>query len=128
MAQILLADDDNLARYTIRHMLIAEGHQVIEAEHGEQALEVLSRITCDLAIVDILMPDKDGLEVIMELKRRQCSIPVLAISGGGRSGFNDFARMSMLLGAKDFLAKPFDLQAIKQKLASLLPASREDMH
>ncbi len=123
MAHILLADDDEAARYTISYMLMAEGHEVVEAGNGTQALRTAAEHTFDLAIIDILMPEKDGLEVIMELKKRRQDTPILAISGGGRAQFADLARMSTMLGAKDFLTKPFDVDAIKEKLAALLPSN-----
>lgn len=118
MARILIIDDEALVRYTIRDALGEAGHEVSEAENGEVGLARLAAAPVDLVITDILMPEKEGLATIGEIKARWPALPVIAISGGGRVGKSGFAEAATALGADAALAKPFTA-------AELLAAVRE---
>jgi len=127
MAHILLIDDDDLLRDTVQQMLELDGHKVTEAASGELGLQQFARHSgratsaggFDLVITDMLMPGTDGARVIVELRRGQPDLPIIAISGGRRvlsAQFN--LETATLAGATCQLAKPFsrhDLQSAVHK-------------
>ncbi|MBF0179120.1 MAG: response regulator [Magnetococcales bacterium] len=108
MAHILVIDDDISIRALLREILEEEGHVVEEANDGRAGLRQFRKQRPDLVMTDILMPEKDGVELIMELKELSAQIPILAMSGGGRgldAAFN--LRMAQDFGANRVLVKPF---------------------
>ena len=108
MARILIVDDEEALRATMRRMLQTAGHEVIEAGDGEQALGLAARNPPDLAVCDIYMPVREGFETIRELRQGFPKLGVIAVSGaGGMNPSVDFLRMAGLLGADATLAKPF---------------------
>ncbi len=115
---ILVIDDEQLIRLQVRTALELEGFIVHEAANGNEGLTRIALSVPDVVITDILMPDKEGIETILELRRRYPSIRIIAISGGGRTGNKDFLRTAKYLGADRTLAKPF-------ALAELLKLTRE---
>jgi CheY-like chemotaxis protein len=120
MAKILLVDDDPMVRETVRQILIADDHLVTLAEDGRKAVEIFRNAEFDLVITDIIMPEKDGIEIITELRRTRPAVRILAISGGGRMGNTDFLRIAERLGATAAVAKPFDPDELIEKVASCL--------
>jgi CheY-like chemotaxis protein len=107
MAKILVIDDEELNRFSIRKVLEGAGHEVAEAVDGVVGLEMQKKQNFNLIITDILMPKKEGLETLQEIKEGYPGISVIAISGGGRLGNMDFLSAAELLGADAILAKPF---------------------
>lgn len=107
MARLLLIDDDSLVRQTLQLALARAGHAVFAAENGREGLAVLDREAVDLVITDIIMPEGEGIETILEIRRRAPAIPIIAISGGGRTGHLDFLGIAQMFGATSVLAKPF---------------------
>jgi CheY-like chemotaxis protein len=122
MAQILLIDDDALLRDTVRQLLELDGHQVEEACDGAVGLSKLRQHpTVDLVITDMLMPQMDGAQVIVEIKRLRPGLPVLAISGGRRSLSPRFnLDTAVLAGAAQSLPKPFGRAALQAAVESAL--------
>jgi len=105
MAKILVIDDEPQVRRLIRQMLTRAGHTVQEASDGAEGLEQLRVDPPDLIITDILMPNKEGIETIRDVRRQAPGLPILVISGNpGSSLYMEMARM---LGAHAALAKPF---------------------
>jgi CheY-like chemotaxis protein len=91
MARILLIDDDDSFRTPLRLMLTHSGHFVIEARNGKEGLAMFTHADADLVITDIVMPEKEGLEVLMGLRKKEPPVKIIAISGGGareRSGLS----------------------------------------
>lgn len=119
MALILLADDDDEFRISIREMLERLGHTVIEAANGKLALEVLETEPVDLLILDIVMPDMDGIETLMAINPKTSSVKVLVISGGGRINADEYLHQARLFGARATLQKPFTGEALKSTLQTL---------
>ena len=119
-AEILVVDDEPAVRTTLRSMLEHLGHKVAEARDGDEALRILRQRSFALAIVDILMPEKDGLEFILHSRRLWPELQTIAISGAGNEMFLDAARG---LGARHVLQKPFDLQQLTKVITPLLVAS-----
>ncbi len=107
MARILIVDDDELLRQVYANALDGAGHYTEEAEHGGRAIEKLERIAFDLALVDLLMPVREGIETIMEVKRRWPGVKVIAVSAGaGRLDPGTLLDLASGLGADETLMKP----------------------
>lgn len=121
MATILVTDDEALIRLTIRKMLEKEGHRVLEACDGKQAEAVTAEVKIDLLITDIIMPEQEGIETIMAIRKTQSELPILAMSGGGRNANLDYLVTAELLGANATLCKPFGKDALIQAVNALLP-------
>ena len=107
MARILVVDDEELARFTIREILESAGHEVTEATNGSEAIACQNADPCDLMITDMIMPEKTGVETIVELRRNYPDLKIIAISGGGRAKNLDFLKVAEELGAVKILPKPF---------------------
>lgn len=107
MATILLIDDDELVRITVRRILESASHTVIEARNGNEGLELVRAVPLDLIITDIIMPEREGIETIMEIRKLNTKIGIVAISGGGRAQAMDFLPLARKLGADQILRKPF---------------------
>lgn len=106
---ILIADDEKEIRELLRLYLENEKYQVVEAEDGQQALDILRRRKVDLCILDIMMPKVDGYRVLKEL-RTQSNIPVLILSA---KDADSEKILGLNLGADDYIAKPFNpLEAV----------------
>ena len=107
MARILIIDDEELARFTIRDILETAGHEVVEAQNGNEGLAFQRAAPFDLVVTDIIMPEKEGVETIIELKQEFPDLGIVAISGGGRTRNLDFLQLAEQYGADRVLAKPF---------------------
>lgn len=107
MARILVIDDEPTVRDYLRRILEREGFSVLEAGDGEEGLAALDKGNVDLIILDILMPKKDGIEFLIDLRQRTTKVGVIAVSGGGRPS-GCYLTPAKALGAAKALAKPFD--------------------
>jgi len=121
VARILLIDDDDAVRRTVRRFLARAGHEVRDADNGEEGLRLHREWRPDLIVADIFMPQVDGLEIILRLRREQAAVPIVIISGGDRSGTLDLRREAALLGAAHTLRKPCAASDLIAIVASLLP-------
>ena len=108
MTKILVIDDDMVVRETIIQILEDKGYEVISAEDGYRGLAAFRRDKPDLVITDIIMPEKEGIETIRDIRGEYPEAKIIAISGGGRIGNTDFLKIARQLGASDVIAKPFD--------------------
>ena len=119
--RILVADDDPGIRRILQIGLTKAGYEVAEARDGAEAMRLWRDDGADLVISDIYMPDKDGLEVIRELRAKSPTTPIIAMTDGGRSKNLDPLRHSETFGASRTIAKPFTLEdmlaIVKQLLA-----------
>lgn len=122
MARILLIDDDDSLRTMLRLTLSHFGHIVIEASNGKVGLELFAHANADLVITDIVMPEKEGIEVLMELRKEEPPVKIIAMSGGGRVGATDYLRIATQLGAAKVLTKPFSNEALKAAIDEVLAA------
>ena len=84
MATILVIDDEDVDRMLVAEILRAEGHEVLEAVDGDEGSASANRTAPHLLITDIMMPGKDGLEVIKEIKKNYPGMKIIAVSGGGK--------------------------------------------
>jgi CheY-like chemotaxis protein len=121
MAKILVIDDEDQLRVLLKKMLMHGGHHVSIAEDGVEGIKIFHEIQPDLIITDIIMPNKDGIEVIVELLKSNPDLPIIAISGGRRAitaNFNlDSAEM---LGVKGILQKPFTHEQLLELIEKVL--------
>ena len=122
MARILVIDDEDIVRHMLRTVLELQGYEVIEAKHGKEALQLQQISPPELVITDILMPENDGIEVIMALRRQAPKLKVIAMSGGGRFKQADALETAELLGAVATLRKPFDLALVIETVKRALAA------
>ncbi|MAF96260.1 MAG: response regulator [Rhodospirillaceae bacterium] len=120
MARILVVDDEELARFTIRDILETAGHDVDEAANGNEAISYQTANPFDLIITDIIMPEKEGVETIIELKRDYPDLKIIAISGGGRTKNLDFLKLADEFGADKILAKPFSEEELLERVNACL--------
>lgn len=114
MPDLLIIDDEPLIRDLLSALFVKEGRTVAVAANGEEGLRQFARERARLVIVDILMPVKEGVETIMELRRLDPDLKIVAISGGGRRSTLDFLDVAEKLGADETLAKPFTRARIVQ--------------
>lgn len=120
MAKVLLVDDDTLVRTSLAYALEDAGHVVVQAVNGDDGLAALARENFELVVLDILMPEREGIETIREIRKKSATLPVLAISGGDKTGWSDFLRMASALGANDTMAKPFTATEFVERVARLV--------
>jgi len=118
MARILLIEDNDPIRALLRETLELDGHTVIEARNGKQGLALFQHANADLVITDIVMPEKDGLEVVMGLREKHPSVSIIAMSGADSGDYLDSAR---LMDAAKVLLKPFTDDVLMAAIHDLLP-------
>ncbi|MBI3118069.1 MAG: response regulator [Candidatus Hydrogenedentes bacterium] len=125
MAQILIIDDSKAMRDLLREMLQDAGHQVLSAENGLEGLRQQRKEPADLAIVDIFMPEKDGMSTIRDLRREYPRLAILAISGGDAdlTAPDSFLNLAKRFGADEALPKPFLAGQLTELVARLLQRS-----
>lgn len=123
MANILIVDDDPTLQVIAGELLRAEGHDVVSVGDGLEALKALVAITADLVVLDMLMPNMDGLETIIEMRRSHPAVKILAISSGGPMGPHDLLRTAKLFGADDTLVKPLAFSTFGAAVERLLSQS-----
>jgi DNA-binding response OmpR family regulator len=121
VANILVIDDEAPMRRFVAMALEKQGHALSEAADGAEALRILAERPIDLVITDLLMPETDGIETILELRRLYPATKIIAISGGGeyQSG-KGFLRAAESLGADCTLAKPLEFKQLLPAVAALL--------
>ncbi|MGH6989430.1 MAG: response regulator [Stellaceae bacterium] len=127
MARILVVDDDRLVRQTARIVLSDKGHEVVLAEGGRAGIEAAQAGLFDVAIVDLFMPDLDGLHVMETIRRLKPSIRMIAASGflfhGDCPPMPNFEPMAAEAGAVATLYKPFSPDMLLQAVAKAMQAS-----
>ncbi|HJW67964.1 MAG TPA: UDP-3-O-acyl-N-acetylglucosamine deacetylase [Candidatus Binatia bacterium] len=122
---ILVVDDEAQIRNTLRGVLSDEGFDVLEAENGRAALDVLAKQEPRLAIVDIWMPEVDGIELVQRMRTKAPGVPIIVISGHGTI---ETAVRVIRDGAFDFLEKPFQLDALLRVVGRALDERMPDRY
>lgn len=117
MTQICLIDDDHDVRRTLRSQLESGGFKVVEASNGLEGLRLLEHHPCEIVIVDLIMPEKEGLSTILELKTRFPQLGILAISGRA-----EYLTLAQELGADEALPKPIHLATLLDNVRKLVRA------
>lgn len=119
MTRILLVDDDELLRRMLRMTLIKMGHTVIEAGNGNEALRACKSEPPDIVLTDLIMPEKEGIETIRELRRLHPDVKIIAMSGGGRVSAKDYLIIAKRMGADFTLNKPFSNDELAATIAKV---------
>ncbi len=126
MATIFVFDDELSILLMIKKMLEKAGHDVEIALNGREGMELFNEKIPDLLITDILMPEKEGLETIMELRKKYPALKIIAISGGGRFGPEGYLPGAKLLGADMALQKPLMQKEFLEAVSSLLGENKRN--
>jgi CheY-like chemotaxis protein len=126
MQRILIIDDEKSARDLLRTIFEHEGYEVVEAINGQEGVEIFRKLHIDLVVTDMVMPVKDGLKTILELRQKEPTVPVIAISGGGAIAKEKYLNIASYFEGVRTLSKPFCLQdlltAVEDLLGSISPA------
>ncbi|MDB6153094.1 MAG: response regulator [Chthoniobacteraceae bacterium] len=120
MARILLIEDDNHLRPLLFGMLQAAGHEVAQASNGKEGLAAFNEWEPEIVITDLMMPEKDGLEIIMELRRKNPKLQIIAMSGGIELTKLNLLPVAQKLGAVRTLAKPFRPRQLLEAVSEAL--------
>ncbi len=120
MACILIVEDDKDLREMLKTSLQRRKYTILEASNGKEALIKFKSSITDLLITDLIMPDEDGLKVIIDIKSIKPSIKIIAISGGGKAGPGNYLNLAKALGADEIFPKPFSLSDLLKKIDELL--------
>jgi|SRR5215470_1684014 len=119
-AQILIIDDDAETRSLLRSWLESDGYDVAVAADGAEGLEVQRKKPADIAITDIFMPGKEGMETLHEFHREFPETKLIVMSGGGRGGRVDYLEIARDFGAAKSFTKPFDMSDLSAAILELL--------
>lgn len=122
MIDILIIDDEPMIRESLAALFRREGFAVELATDGADGLARFAADPARLVVVDIVMPEKEGIETIRELRAQNAALPIIAISGGGRRGNVPFLDVARKLGANAALAKPFTRAQITDLVRTYLKA------
>ena len=122
MATILVADDDAQIRKLLRTILESNGYQVVEASNGKEAIAAYQTHKPDLVITDIVMPETEGIETIMTLKKKDPAVRIIAISGGGAGAPSSYLQVAQRLGAVQTMEKPLDIKKMVRLVAAFVDA------
>lgn len=121
MANILVIDDEEDIRLILREILELEGHSITTSEDGK-IINNSELTKFDLVITDIYMPEQDGMQIIMDVKRLVPDMNIIAISGGAFFGVDNTLKTAQLLGARYTINKPFDIDDVVKKVNTLVSA------
>ncbi|MFZ5515163.1 MAG: response regulator [Candidatus Zhuqueibacterota bacterium] len=118
--RILIIDDDEQVRNFIRRCLEKADYTVHEASDGRIGLNQFHEYPFDVVITDIIMPSKEGIEVILEIRRSDPNIKIIAISGGGKIDADQYLALARNLGAFATITKPFSAQRLLDEVNNAL--------
>jgi two-component system, chemotaxis family, chemotaxis protein CheY len=123
MPSVLVVDDEDQLRQLIREVLEQAGYQVTEARDGKEAVQQYRLAPADVVILDILMPEEDGLETTSTLRREFPNVKIIAITGSSEMiGILSFLDVAKMLGAHRALQKPFEMQTLLDTVQAELQA------
>ena len=123
MAVILIVDDDPTLRAVAIELLRSSDHCIVEAEDGVEALRLLDRLPVELIVLDMLMPNMDGLEVLAAIRGSRATIPILAISSGGSLDAQYLLRCASAFGANEVMLKPLRPGTFEDAVSRLIDRS-----
>jgi len=125
MKRILIIDDDQHILLMLKKMLEKAGYEVDLASNGVDGLELFQKIQSDLVITDIIMPEKEGLETIREMKKIRSDLKIIAMSGGGKISADNYLETAKIFGASLVLEKPFSQKTMVDAVIELLGSEKE---
>ena len=127
MERILIIDDEPQIRSMLRLMLERDGYEVVEAPDGIEGIRVYRQNPADLIITDLIMPHKDGIGMIIELKKEFPDVKIIAMSGGGLNKPEGYLKGAQKLGAVCTLTKPIDREGMLRAVRKTLKNSEVRM-
>ena len=122
MRRILIIDDEPYILLMLKKMLERAGYEVDLASNGREGMAVFEQNSADLVITDIIIPDKEGLELILEMKKKRPELKIIAMSGGGRISPESYLECARHFGAEKVFQKPFRQKEIVSAVKELLSA------
>ncbi len=122
MSKVLIIDDDASMRTMLRETLSLNGYEVDTAEDGRKAKELYDKNDYKAVITDIIMPEQDGFEVILDFRSRNQTNRLIAISGGGRTSADDYLLTAEHFGVAAIFTKPINRKALLAKIAEMTAA------
>ncbi len=120
MARILIIDDEPQIRSMLTLMLERDGYEVVEAPDGVEGIKAYRQQPADLIITDLIMPNKDGIGMIIDLKKEFPDVKIIAMSGGGLNKPDGYLKGAKKLGASCTLTKPIDREEMLQAVRDIL--------
>jgi len=120
MQRILIIDDDVDILFSTRRLLKRVGYDVYVAQNGEEGLDLFNKLNFDLVITDMIMPQKEGIEVITELKKRDPAIKIVVISGGGHISSDFYLRAANQFHVDLALTKPFNSTEFVEQIRNIM--------
>jgi len=117
---VMIVDDESSVRLLVREILSSVGYRVVEAEDGIQGHHLMKADPADLVITDMVMPDREGIEVIQSLRKEFPSVMIIAISGAFMG--DHYLQIAKALGADAVLSKPFKSQELIRLVGQFLPS------
>jgi CheY-like chemotaxis protein len=120
MPGVLIVEDDKELREMLKLSLLRRNFTVLEAENGKAAITHFKPLITDLVVTDLIMPEEDGLKVVIKLRELKPSIKIIAISGGGKVGPGSYLNLAKALGADAIYSKPFSINDLIAKIEQLL--------
>lgn len=123
MANVLIVEDEEFIRNMLSQVLRGLGHVIHKASDGDDALKILSETPIDLVITDIIMPNREGLETIQDIRTTWPDIKIIAMSGGGRVGNMNYLDMAKKIGASAVLKKPFSMKQLQGAISEIFDQS-----
>jgi len=123
MARILIIDDEPQIRSMLTLMLAREGYEIVEASDGVAGIKIYRQNPADLIITDLIMPNKDGIGMILDLKKEFPDVKIIAMSGGGLNKPDGYLKGAKKLGAACTLTKPIDREEMLKAVREILKES-----
>lgn len=123
MERILIIDDEPQIRSMLTLMLEREGYEVVEAPDGADGIKIYRQNPADLIITDLIMPNKDGIGMIIDLKKEFPDVKIIAMSGGGLNKPDGYLKGAKKLGAACTLTKPIDREEMLEAVREILKES-----
>lgn len=120
MQSVLVIDDDKLMCLAVARILTSAGYEVAQAFNGDEGLQMCRSRDFDLVITDLIMPDKEGIQIIRELRKEHKGIRIIAMSAGGRGGATDYLKWARLMGARECLSKPIKREDLLHAVTTVL--------
>ena len=124
--RVLIIDDEPTALELLRRIVATAGYETVLATNGSEGVEMFHKEPCDLVITDMVMPVKDGLQTILDLRAEAPNVPVIAISGGGTISKERYLAVAGYLDKVITIAKPFAIEVMMDAVEKLLQDAEED--
>ena len=125
MKRILIIDDEPHILLMLKKMLERAGYEIDIASNGLEGLNLYRKSPADLVITDIIMPEKEGLETIREMRRFNSELKIVAMSGGGKISADNYLHTATIFGASRVLEKPFTQQQMLEAVHGLMAGSEQ---